>query len=1129
MSDKFKLELASAVREIDSKNAAHYVYYEIDNLHNSENPEDVRKRWIWELLQNAHDARRTDGITVEVRYNTREGDLVFLHNGRGFKASEIVHLIKAGTTKDEDDQETHGKFGRGFLTTHLLSPTVKIAGQLEDNSWFDFTLERNNKSKDTLAESLKQSLDAFEESISDYKPVIPDGFTTQFIFPICEVEAEKAVKAGIDVLEQCAPYVIVFNREFISININKPEKTKCFKFNGCSKLDESGIQQVTVAENEANMKYLLAQNEQQKTSVAVQIKSNGDKPVCLSVENIPKLFSAFPLVGTNLLSFPAVINNPNFLLPTARDTLQFDKNRDFIEEACNLLIKLIKYAAFECWNHVHRWTEIPYSDSLPEQLGPDWEECIKNLINRICQTPAVYTLSGEQKSPLKSILPVTEKKENVDVLWDLLKDWREYQGKLPKKDEAIGWYNGIKSWGVYEHKAFDGQKLAECIQDCSNLNVLQNMLQEGVCAVKWLDCFYNFLKMDELFNNAIHDYSFIPNQVGEFRKLSSLDRDKGIDPELKDISKILEDDIREDLYYVPLTSLEDVDNVKNLDNENIVGDLIENLENRANEKDQSYDRFKQASVRLFAWILCKGHYTRLHGFPVFAKSAETDPLDIINLPHPKPDDPPENERPLAPIPTWNNDLQDYHELFPRKHILADDFYDAVNAVTEEDLWQMLCEKKFIRKDVIIQYTSNVSFEAFQPRVPFKEKKVVHEAEKEITVSNIAFLTKKDIGIIDKVRKSPDLARKFWRFLTKYVVVHDSKGMEIVEDVPCTCEKTHHIYPSEWLEPVVTRSWIPIGRNKADVVTAENLVNLFMDSDWDPIGLNEHESIDKLLKAIDISYLDLILATFVDNNDRKVVDSIITEMLRKSNGNVNHLNQAIKYIDAVTSNEHLSEHVEELLEATEDELNQAREIMKHLQEDNKLFLQEFEKSKDRTRSISENRSIGKLVEESVEQILKEKLPDKKFDVKPVHKGADFEIVELEVTQGNKKLWIEVKSTRNDGDSQEVKISTLQAKKAAKEKENFLLCVVPIPESTKTDIETVRGSMRFIANIGNEVASLCDDLDRLEEVRVDITTDTISDVRLDVEKSKAGILVKESVWINSGFPLEKLVEYLMQITT
>ena len=149
------------------------------------------------------------------------------------------------------------------------------------------------------------------------------------------------------------------------------------------------------------------------------------------------------------------------------------------------------------------------------------------------------------------------------------------------------------------------------------------------------------------------------------------------------------------------------------------------------------------------------------------------------------------------------------------------------------------------------------------------------------------------------------------------------------------------------------------------------------------------------------------------------------------------------------------------------------------------------------------------------------------MKSVHKGADFEIVELEVTQGKKKMWIEVKSTQSEGDSQEVKMSSEQAKKAVKEKESFLLCVVPISESTETDIEIVKENMRFIANIGDdEVASLCDGLDFLEEVREDITGDTTSGVRLDVEKTKAGILIKKSVWKKHGFRLEELGEYLMQ---
>ena len=96
MADKFKQQLDNAIRETDSKNAAHYVHHEIKDLHENKKPEDVRKRWIWELLQNAYDERGADGITAEVRYNAEEEELVFLHNGLGFEANQIVHIIKGG-------------------------------------------------------------------------------------------------------------------------------------------------------------------------------------------------------------------------------------------------------------------------------------------------------------------------------------------------------------------------------------------------------------------------------------------------------------------------------------------------------------------------------------------------------------------------------------------------------------------------------------------------------------------------------------------------------------------------------------------------------------------------------------------------------------------------------------------------------------------------------------------------------------------------------------------------------------------------------------------------------------------------------------------------------------------------
>lgn len=1120
-----KHRIKEADRDIDAKNAAHYVYYEIEKLDDNSNPEDVRKRWIWELLQNALDARGTNDIIAEVRYNASKGELVFLHNGHGFEADEILHLIKGGTSKDKGGKETRGKFGRGFLTTYLLSPTVKIMGQLYENSWFNFTLERNfipggdDESKNALAESLKRSLENFEDSItSDNKPAIPEGFTTQFIFSICGSKSEEAVNEGIDALEQCAPYVVVFNRDFSSINIKKPDRTKCFRFNS-AKLVASEIQQVTVVENDTEMEYLLSKNKQPKTSVAVRMRSNGKNPVSLcSDKNIPKLFSDLPLVGTKSLSFPAVINGSDFSLPPDRDGVQFNKNRDIIEEACNLLVNLIEYAVLERWDYVHRWAEIPNTKFLPQQMGPEWETCIKDLIKKIRQTPIVLTQSGNPKTPEESMLPVPEKSENVVVLWELLKDWQEYREKLPRRDEAIGWYNAIESWRVFAHDAFGGLQLAEDIQDCSRLKGLQNKLQEGICEIKWLDRFYDFLKKDELFDNAILKYSFVPNQVGEFRKLFSLDRDKGIDEELKDISKILGGNIRDDLYYSSLTCLEDVNNVKDLDNETLVTNLIGDLKSNANENLHSYMSFKEASVRLFAWIVRKKQYTRLSDFTVFAKESNSEKPTIIRLPHPNQDDDPDNELPLAPIQAWNSDLRNYYKLFPQRHILANNFYDAV---PEEDIWQILDEEKIVRKDVIIRHPGKISFEAFQPRDPLT-KEDDHESEKEITVSNIAFLTKKNIGIIDKVRKNRSLSYKFWRFLTEWLVVHDSRGLEIIKGAPCTCEDTHRCYPAQWLKHVVDRKWVALGEDKADYVEAEVLVNLLQDNEWDPSILVQNDRIGKLLEAIGISRFDFIRETLVDKNDHMAVDDAMIEMVRKSDGDVNHLNQAIKYIEAVTSNENLPQDLEDLLEATDGDIGEVKEIAQNLQEDEE-FKQVVDTRLKERRTIKQNRSLGITVEEIVGDHLKKlnenfEVEVEDFEVESIHKGADY-VITLEI---NQKWWIEVKSARTD----RIKMSSAQAQNAKERGENFLLCVVPLePGNTNPDPETVEENMRFIADINNRVTPLCEKIDKLKDVQTNINAEFSSDVELVIEGGKASVIVKKSVWeSDEAFPLQKLAEYL-----
>ena len=216
---------------------------------------------------------------------------------------------------------------------------------------------------------------------------IPEGFTTRFVYPIKEDNAVNAVESGIATLKQCAPYVVVFNQEFASINIEDCHETICFETIEPLQLDDSGIQQIIVTErtneNNTEMKYLLAHG--QKASVTVPLTSSDNTLVCLPIENAPRLFLGFPLVGTEDFSFPAVINSLDFTPTENRNGVYLwqsnneanRNNQAIIEEACALLVRLIMFASSSRWCNVYQLVEIPPIEKKDWLHTEQLRECFK--------------------------------------------------------------------------------------------------------------------------------------------------------------------------------------------------------------------------------------------------------------------------------------------------------------------------------------------------------------------------------------------------------------------------------------------------------------------------------------------------------------------------------------------------------------------------------------------------------------------------------------------------------------------------------------------------------------------------------------------------------------------------------
>lgn len=156
-------------------------------------------RWIWELLQNAHDASiaHTEPLIVKIKYSP--GELVFSHNGSSFEAKQIFNLIYHGSTK-ADEEEAIGEYGSGFLTTHLLSPEIKVSGQLDDKQdnrqWFNFCLTRKSDSSNEFLELMDEAWDDFKESLSNQELLIPDSSLPSLYTLSSEWTRKKRSKKG---------------------------------------------------------------------------------------------------------------------------------------------------------------------------------------------------------------------------------------------------------------------------------------------------------------------------------------------------------------------------------------------------------------------------------------------------------------------------------------------------------------------------------------------------------------------------------------------------------------------------------------------------------------------------------------------------------------------------------------------------------------------------------------------------------------------------------------------------------------------------------------------------------------------------------------------------------------------
>lgn len=1058
----------------------------------------VRTRWVWELLQNARDASVDTDAELVASVEQSNNEVVFRHNGGKFKREEIIHLIYHGSTKVESE-EAIGQYGSGFLTTHLLSPEIQVSGQLENGQGFNFRLKREVGSVSALSDSMHFAKEDLRNSLCDAPTA--DFFTTEFRYPL-RGDASEVVAEGIATLRQCAPFVVVFNREFCSISIDAPNDSVEFEVIERTQLEQTGLERVTVSETEngdrKGRQYLVAQGE--KSSVAIPMGSVDDGQACLPVGDVPRLFLGFPLIGTEHFSFPGVINSFRFTPTENRDGVFLwrasdpanQENQAVLEEACELLLGMLWFAASSGWINAYRLAEIPDIQAQSWLSGDKLRAClIELLMERIRKTPAVVNETGDAVHPKDARLALADTAQGVVGLWDLLVGWQEDRDIWPRRNEAAGWCNAVKSWAKLANsetppfdEVIDGRELASIVDEASRdpsveakthqLSLLQAALKDGISAISWLDQLVGFLRNNGL-GEVVREFRIVPSQGGLLSTLPALHRDLAISAELKNVADLLDWRIRSELRDPRITSLAEESGAGDWDDDYVVGDLIRRLRERADKNPD--DEFRQASVRLFAWLVQHDDWETLRGFPAFARRAVSDrPIDVVYLPG--------NDggidQPLAPVGVWPADLRPFADLFPPNRILADDFFDAL---PNTDSWQLLVEHAIVRVTIAISDNANVS--KFYPDHPLREG-VEH-----ITVAHVPVTDVWRRGeIMERVRDSQARARLFWQFLTEWLSPNDVGSLEI-KKAQCTCGEEHRYYSAAWLEPLRENTWVRMSNDARTYATEQSLANLLRDSGWEPASLNDNAAAVKLLEAIGVSRLNLVREFISDDDGTRVaLDNAFTNILETAGNNISYITHARQFIEDLKDDQDLPGVLDE--------------------------------RRERRRQVHDNQELGG----QVEILVKQSLEGEGFTVQRTGVGSDFaieynDVTRLELARSDRTWLVEVKATRDN----RVRMTGKQATTAVKKGAGFLLCVVPVEgEVADLALDSVRASMRFVANIGPRVDRLCQDLNHFEDMRNNITAGESLGVQLEVDSGTARVRVANSVWEDEGFPISELLDRL-----
>lgn len=1065
------------------RNEARHIRSKISDARGSRH--DAGVRWPFELLQNAIDAGPRPGRDCVEVCLRQDGDrFVFEHDGALFTPRDLAALLSGGSSKEFESKDTTGRFGTGFLVTHVLAPQTTVSGIFTT----DETLERFELVLDRAGDedSIVANIKACDAAIRTASPLSTASGVPSASFSYVTNDA-STLHLGIASFRAAALYLFAtcerLGRVILDIDAGAPETWEAGPITSRTFGDSVVYERnVSYRREDRSSEYrtvrIAAASSPNQAAVAILLQSQGRWHLQLPSQDFPRVFCRYPIRSSAFLPIHAILDAP-FDLDQERRRILLDKEevKAVFHSSVSAIVPLIRLAYEEVWDDRHLLARVAppqssFADKDDEQETAWLKGEMRRLAEALGRLPLVMTSKGLGASLEEGdhhwfvdfVAPHLDG-TTMNRLWPLVNDAEHLCPPVAALADAWaeianGWHDlglrvsqiGLTS--LAKHVCGDARHVDELRVRCDKREWITRFLD--VVGERWSALGVTADIVDRL----------IPNQSGALVGRKELKRDESIPDAVKDIADSLGCGVRPRLvdpailaiaFHLSLGHVEGA--LKSavpavMTEDNVLHECVNLLERRFPKTDRISDSNRTivlASIRLLDYLARKGEAALSLALrvPLLARDGTFARTSA-------------QRKMMSPVETWDERARYFSGLYPSDRVLAEE-YVGTNVASALVDWGIAFPGPLIK---------------MAPADPIKDDRlrclaVDGEATDGLQVHGEEFV---QIALLHELLprcQDRDEAVLLLGLALCYMAPADVSWREtrIVKGRRSGTDVSVRVGGALWLADLRARAWVPVrsdeGKTSQVVPTPESLRAL-LDPSWLP---GNTPALELLGRFFGFDSLDLQLLAAHDDKSRQDLRDSLARIVGLAGANP----ETLVEVEA-----------------------------------------ELQVKKKRAQDVARCRKLGL----DIQAAIKCALEAQSLTVNVVDVGYDFDVLCADLDDAASQFevgsyFIEVKAT-TQGDA---KLTPRQAQTASQRPERYVLCVVDLRAMTEErldqpwDTEDVVSHAYLVTRIGELVRGTWKLVEEARTSAIELRNETALRYAVQPEVWEKGCSIHE--WVAANF--------------